>query len=418
MIDIKAEILTIGDEILYGQITDTNSQWISSELDKIGIKIIRKTAIGDQESEIISTFKEAENRAEIIIITGGLGPTHDDLTKACLAKYFDCELVLNQEALDELTTLFTKFGREVNETNRQQAYLPEKCHKISNKVGTAPGMWFDKGSKVFVSMPGVPIEMKKMMTDSVIPRLREKFNTPVIIHKFIKTIGIGESWLSDKLINWEKALPDHIKLAYLPSLGQVRLRLTGKGSNEDNLEDEIEQEVDKLKKVASKYIYGYNDDTIENAVGQLLLKNKKTIATAESCTGGHLAHRITSIPGSSNYFQGGVIPYNNDIKEDLLAVKHDTLLNHGAVSKETVEEMANNVRTMFNADIGVACSGIAGPSGGTKEKPVGTIWIALKDEQGTISKMLTFGNDRMINIQLTTLALLNLIRQRLIKNNG
>lgn len=418
MIDIKAEILTIGDEILYGQITDTNSQWISSELDKIGIKIIRKTAIGDQESEILTTLKEAETRADIIIITGGLGPTHDDLTKPCLAKYFDCELVLNQEALDEITTLFTKFGREVNETNRQQAYLPEKCHKIRNKVGTAPGMWFNKESKVFVSMPGVPLEMKKMMTDSVIPRLKEKFDTPVIIHKIIKTIGIGESWLSDKLKDWEKGLPDHIKLAYLPSLGQVRLRLTGKASNENNLDIEIDNEVDKLKKVASKYIYGYNDDTIENAVGQLLIKNKKTIATAESCTGGHLAHRVTSVPGSSKYFQGGIIPYHNDIKEDLLAVGHDTLLNHGAVSKETVEEMASNVRIRFNADIGVACSGIAGPSGGTKEKPVGTIWIALKDEQGTISKMLTFGNDRMINIQLTTLALLNLIRQRLIKNNG
>jgi len=418
MIDIKAEILTIGDEILYGQITDTNSQWISSELDKIGIKIIRKTAIGDQESEILSNFKEAEARAEIIIITGGLGPTHDDLTKPCLAKYFDCELVLNQESLDELTTLFTKFGREVNETNRQQAYLPEKCQKISNKVGTAPGMWFDKGSKVFVSMPGVPIEMKKMMTDSVIPRLREKFNTPVIIHKFIKTIGIGESWLSDKLMDWEKGLPDHIKLAYLPSLGQVRLRLTGKTINADTLENEIDHEIAKLKKVASKYIYGYNDDTIEIAVGQLLLKNKKTIATAESCTGGYLAHRITSVPGSSNYFQGGVIPYHNDFKKDLLAVAHDTLLDHGAVSEETVVEMANNVRTRFKADIGVACSGIAGPSGGTKEKPVGTIWIALNDDHGTVTKLLTFGKDRMINIQLTTLTLLNLIRQRLTKNNG
>ena len=418
MNNIKAEILTIGDEILYGQITDTNTQWISSELDKIGIEIIRKTSIGDEESEILSTFKEAEARAEIIIITGGLGPTHDDLTKPCLAKYFDCALILNQEALDELTTLFTKFGRKVTETNRQQAYLPEKCDKIRNKVGTAPGMWFDKGSKVFVSMPGVPRDMKKMMTESVLPRLKEKFNTPVIIHKIIKTIGIGESWLSDKLKDWEKGLPEHINLAYLPSLGQVRLRLTGKASNGDSLENEIDHEIDKLKKVASKYIYGYNNDTIENAVGQLLLKNKKTIGIAESCTGGYLAHRITLVPGSSNYFQGGVIPYHNDFKEDLLSVGHDTLLNHGAVSEETVVEMANNVRTRFKADIGVANSGIAGPSGGTKEKPVGTIWIALNDDKGTVTKVLTFGKDRWINIQLTSLAIMNLIRQRLIKNDG
>jgi len=419
---ILAELLTIGDEILYGQIVDTNSQWMSVALDKVGIKVIRKTTVGDQEDEILTAFAEAEKRADIILITGGLGPTSDDLTKPLLAKYFNCELKIHEEALAEITAFFKSRGREMIELNRQQAALPSCCTKITNPIGTAPGMWFEKKAclpdgqgKVFMSMPGVPHEMKKMMTEQVIPKLKATFHTPSIYHKVIRTIGIGESFLAEKISTWEKALPEHIKLAYLPSLGEVRLRLTGFSDSSTTIESEINEWAEKLKPLAGDYIYGYGDEPIEVAIGKMLREQKLTLSMAESCTGGYLSHLITSVAGCSDYFLGSMIPYAYEIKMRQLGVKPEVLQKYGAVSEATIIEMANIVRAKFNTDIGVATSGIAGPGGATPEKPVGTVWIAYSDKYQTVTKKLQISQDRMINIRMASAAVLNLIRLSLPK---
>jgi nicotinamide-nucleotide amidase len=412
---ILAELLTIGDEILYGQIVDTNSQWMSVELDKVGIKVIRKTTVGDQEDEILTAFAEAEKRADIVLITGGLGPTSDDLTKPLLAKYFNCKLEIHEEALQEITAFFKSRGREMIEPNRQQAALPVCCTKITNPIGTAPGMWFEKNSKVFMSMPGVPHEMKKMMTERVIPKLKEKFQTPNIYHKVIRTIGIGESFLAEKIASWENSLPEHIKLAYLPSLGEVKLRLTGFSNSSSQLESEIDVLVEKLKVIAGDYIYGYGDESIEVAIGKMLRERKLTISMAESCTGGYLSHLITSVPGCSDYFLGSMVPYAYEIKMRQLGVKPEVLEKYGAVSEPTIIEMANIVRAKFNTDIGVATSGIAGPGGATPEKPVGMVWIAYSDKHQTVTKKLQISGDRAINIKMASMAVINLIRMSLPK---
>lgn len=412
---ILAELLTIGDEILYGQIVDTNSQWMSVELDKVGIKVVRKTSIGDTENEILTALAEAEKRADIILITGGLGPTSDDLTKPCLAKYFNCELKIHEEALSEVSEFFKSRGRELTEVNRQQAALPVCCTKITNAIGTAPGMWFDKNGKVFMSMPGVPHEMKLMMRERVIPKLLNTFTLPTIIHKVIRTCGIGESFLAEKISAWEKSLPAHIKLAYLPSLGEVKLRLTGFGEDAVKLKKEIDGLVEKIQPIAGEYIFGYDEETLEEAIGKLLRQKKLTISVAESCTGGYLSHMITSVPGSSEYFIGSMIPYAYEIKMRQLGVKPETLEKYGAVSEPTISEMANVVRARFSTDIGVATSGIAGPGGATPDKPVGTVWIAYSDKHQTVTKKLQLSKDRAINIRMASVLVLNLIRLSLPK---
>jgi nicotinamide-nucleotide amidase len=410
---IVAELLTIGDELLYGQIVDTNAQWMSVELSQAGIKVIRKTTVGDLEEEILTALAEAEKRADIVLITGGLGPTNDDLTKPCLAKYFDCALEINEEALAEVTAFFKQRGRELTEVNRQQAALPTCCEKITNSVGTAPGMWFPRNGKVFMSMPGVPHEMKRMMTDFVIPKLKQTFETPVIHHKVIRTVGIGESFLAEKIAPWENALPSHIKLAYLPSLGEVKLRLTGIGASAQTLQKETDALTEKLKELAGPYIYGYGEEPLEVAIGKLLLERNLTLAIAESCTGGYLSHLVTSVPGSSAYFLGSIIPYDYDIKMRQLGVRPETLEQYGAVSEPTIREMASLVRTKFNTHIGVATSGIAGPGGATPEKPVGTVWIAYSDKHQTVTRKLQLSTDRLLNIKMASVAVLNLIRQSL-----
>ena len=412
---ILAELLTIGDEILYGQIVDTNSQWMSAELDKIGIKVIRKTSVGDQEDEILTAFAEAEKRADVILITGGLGPTSDDITKPCLAKYFNCELKIDEEALAEVTEFFVSRGRELTETNRQQAALPVCCTKITNPIGTAPGMWFEKAGKVFMSMPGVPHEMKRMMRERVIPKLLQTYKMPAIVHKVIRTVGVGESFLADKISTWEQSLPKHIKLAYLPSLGEVKLRLTGFGDSAEKLQVEINTLTEKLNQLAGEYIYAYGDEPLEVAIGKMLRAKKLTLSIAESCTGGYVSHLITSVPGCSDYFLGSMIPYSYEIKMRQLGVKPETLEKYGAVSEPTISEMANVVRARFNTDIGVATSGIAGPGGATPDKPVGTVWIAYSDKYQTVTKKLQLSKDRAINIQLASAAVLNLIRLNLSK---
>ena len=407
---ILAELLTIGDEILYGQIVDTNAQWMSVELDKIGIKVIRKTAIGDQENEILGALAEAEKRADVVLITGGLGPTSDDITKPCLAKYFNCELKIHEEALAEVSEFFVSRGRELTEVNRQQAALPVCCTKITNVIGTAPGMWFEKNGKVFMAMPGVPHEMKRMMTEKVLPKLLQTFKMPTIVHKVIRTIGIGESFLADKISSWEKSLPKHIKLAYLPGLGDVKLRLSGFGDDEAKLRTEIDDLSEKLNPLAGDFIYGYGEDPLEVVLGRTLRAKKLTLSIAESCTGGYLSHLITSVPGSSDYFIGSMIPYAYEIKMRQLGVKPETLEKYGAVSEPTINEMANVVRARFNTDIGVATSGIAGPGGATPDKPVGTVWIAYSDKFHTVTRKLQLSKDRAINIKLASAAVLNLIR--------
>jgi nicotinamide-nucleotide amidase len=414
---VLAELLTIGDEILYGQIVDTNSQWMSVELSNAGIKVIRKTTVGDEESQILNAFAEAEQRADIVLITGGLGPTSDDLTKPCLAKYFKCALKIHEEALAEVTEFFKSRGRELTEVNRLQAELPECCEKITNKMGTAPGMWFARNGKVFVSMPGVPHEMKRMMTDIIIPKLKQSFQTPAIHHKVIRTAGLGESMLAEKIVDWEKSLPAHIKLAYLPSLNEVKLRLTGIGNSLSDLEKETAELTLKLQDRIGQYIYGYGEDPLEVVIGNMLKSKKLTLAVAESCTGGYLSHLITSVPGSSEYFLGSIIPYDYEIKMRQLGVKPETLEKHGAVSESTISEMANLVRTKFNTDIGVATSGIAGPGGATQDKPVGTVWIAYSDKYQTVARKLQLSKDRMINIKIASVAVLNLIRLSLPKES-
>jgi nicotinamide-nucleotide amidase len=412
---ILAELLTIGDEILYGQIVDTNSQWMSVELDKVGVKVIRKTTVGDVESEILTAFAEAEQRADIILITGGLGPTSDDLTKPLLAKYFNCEMKMHKEALEELTAFFKARGREATDTIKLQAVLPVCCTKITNVIGTAPGMWFEKNEKVFMAMPGVPHEMKRMMTDLVIPRLKQKFKTPVIVHNVIRTVGIGESIIADKIETWEKKLPAHIKLAYLPGIGEVKLRITGFGDDESKLKSEVKKISDQVLPLISEYTYGFGEDPLEAAIGKLLTEKKLTISVAESCTGGYLSHLITSVPGSSAYFLGSMVPYDYQIKMRQLGVRPEVLEQYGAVSEPTIIEMANIVRAKFNTDIGVATSGIAGPGGATPEKPVGLVWIAYSDKHHTVTKKLQLSTERLLNIKAASIAVLNLIRLSLPK---
>ncbi len=416
MANATAELLTIGDEILFGQINDTNSQWMSQELDKIGIRVVRKTTVGDNRTDMMDAFAAAEKRADIVLITGGLGPTNDDLTKPLLAEYFNCEMAMHEQALQDVTEFFTAKGRELTPINRKQAELPICCQMVRNKLGTAPGMWFDRNGKVFVSMPGVPHEMKTMMTDIIIPKLQKHFKTDVIFHKVIKTIGVGESWLADEIKDWEKALPEHIKLAYLPSLGQVKLRLTAIGPDLEMLKQEVEDQIHQLYRYARKYIYGFDKDEIQSVVGEMLNERNLTVALAESCTGGYISHLITSIAGSSHYYRGSIVPYHNDLKMNNLGINETTLKNNGAVSEPTVIEMANNVRKIFNADIGLATSGIAGPDGGTDEKPVGTVWIALADGEQTVTKKLQLWKDRDVNIKATAIAVLNLIRITLSKS--
>ena len=410
---VTAEILTIGDEILFGQIVDTNSQWMGTELSNAGIRVVRTTTVGDVTEHIITAFAEAEKRADIILITGGLGPTSDDLTKPCLAEYFNCEMQIHEEALAEVTEFFTSRGRALTEVNRLQASLPVCCEKITNRLGTAPGMWFERNGKVFVSMPGVPHEMKTMMSEIIIPKLLKKFRTPAIHHTVIRTVGIGESFLAEKISSWEQSLPQHIKLAYLPGYGEVKLRLTATGSAMSVLKKESELLVDALKPIAGEYIYGFGNDPLEVFIGNMLRGKKLTLSVAESCTGGQVAHLITSVPGSSDYFRAGIVAYANEVKVNDLGVRPETLARYGAVSEATVKEMASGVREKFNTDIGVSTSGIAGPGGGTADKPVGTVWIAYADKDQVVARQLKLSKDRMINIRVASTNALNLIRTSL-----
>lgn len=414
---VKAEIIAIGDELLYGQIMDTNSHWISQQLDLMGVKVVRKTTVGDNRADILASFEEAEKRAHLILITGGLGPTQDDLTKPLLAEYFGCEIIKFPEAVEAVTSFFKRRGREMTQLNILQGHLPSCCTYVPNEVGTAPGMWFERNGVYWMSMPGVPHEMKKLMKDFVLPKLPEIFELPVIYHKVIKTVGIGESWLADLIKDWENAVPEHIRLAYLPSLGHVKLRLTAFGSEKTILERQVAEQIEAVMPLIDKYVYGYDEETLETAIGKLLKNAGKTLALAESCSGGYISHLVTSIAGSSAYFQGSVVPYQNEFKEKILGVTAETLASVGAVSEETAREMAIGVRNLFGVDFGLSSTGIAGPDGGSEEKPVGTVWIACAGDGFVETKKLQLTQDRMLNIQLTGVSVLNLLRICFNQNN-
>ncbi|GAB2479288.1 CinA-like protein [Hymenobacter qilianensis] len=411
----NAEIITIGDELLYGQVVDTNSAFMGQELGKLGIRVRQITSVSDRAAEIVLALDAARERADVVLITGGLGPTKDDLTKHILTEYFRTELVLHEPSLRDVESIFARFNRPMLEVNRQQAYLPAACTPVRNAVGTAPGMWFEDRDVVFVSMPGVPFEMKRMMTDIVLPKLKEHFHTAPIEHLVIQTVGIGESFLAEKISDWEDSLPPNFKLAYLPHLGAVRLRLTATDDGIPDLRGRLEAHLPILQELVGEYIFAVGEVTLEAAVGQLLGERNLTIGTAESCTGGYLAHKLTSVAGSSRYFLGGILAYHNDIKIKQLGVSTETLAAHGAVSEATVREMAEGARKHLGVDVALATSGIAGPGGGTPEKPVGTVCIAYADAHQTISKQFTFDRGRQLNIEYTTTIILNLLRQSLPK---
>lgn len=412
---IKTEIITIGDELLIGQVIDTNSAWIGEQLNAIGIKVNQITSISDDRSHILKTLAEAETRADIILITGGLGPTKDDITKVTLCEFFNTQLIFNQEAYKSIENLFKIRGFTMTELNRKQAEVPANCKVIPNSNGTAPGMWFEKNGKIFVSMPGVPFEMKQMMTAFVLPELSGKFNSHFIFHKTILTQGGGESMIAKIIENWEDNLPANIKLAYLPQPGMVRLRLTATGKDKYELLHKLELETTKVQQLIPDLIYGFDNDTLESVVGELLRSMKKTVATAESCTGGYIAHLITSIPGSSEYYKGSVVAYANEVKEEMLGVKNESLLTHGAVSEEVVKQMAEGVKSKLKADFAIATSGIAGPDGGTEKKPVGYTWIAIATPETVVARQFLFGEDRGRNIRKTAIMALDMLRKELVK---
>ena len=407
----QASIITIGDELLIGQVIDTNSAWMAQELNKSGIRVARRLAVGDVWDEIWAALDEEQKYADIILITGGLGPTADDITKPLLCKYFGGKLIVNEQAKQNVLDIFTKLNRPIIDRNLKQAEVPDVCTVLLNKRGTAPGMLFEKAGKVFVSLPGVPHEMKGLMTDDVIPMLVKQFEFPAIIHKTLLTAGVGESFLAELIKDFEEALPAHIKLAYLPNYGMVRLRLTATDFNADETEQEIHRLFEKLKMLVSDYLVTDKDEPMENVVGKLLALKGKTMCTAESCTGGYIAHLLTSIVGSSKFYNGSVVSYSYEAKEDMLQVDKNVLLSKGAVSEEVVMQMARGALKHLRSDYVIAVSGIMGPAGGTSDKPVGTVWIAVGNKEKLQAQKLYFRFDRARNIQLTAMNALNLLRK-------
>ncbi len=405
---IKASIITIGDELLIGQVIDTNSAWIAQQLNSIGIPVLRRVAVGDQWNEIWNALDEESKKADVIFITGGLGPTADDITKPLLCKYFDGKMVLSKEALENVTHLFEKiFKRPITERNIKQAEVPDTCKVIINKRGTASGMHFEKNGTLYFSLPGVPFEMMGMIEDDILPQLASSFNLPKITHKTLVTYGIGESMLADLLKDFEENLPSNIKLAYLPNHGIVRLRLTSAKLESDNI---IDDQFEILKNAVSEYLVTTEDEGMEQVIGKMLLSRNETVGTAESCTGGYISHLISSVPGASAYYEGSMITYSYAAKEKSLQVKKSTLETQGAVSEEVVIEMANGLLKQLNTTYAIAVSGIMGPGGGMPEKPVGTVWIAVANEKKSIAKKFHFRFNRQKNIQLTAMNALNMLR--------
>jgi nicotinamide-nucleotide amidase len=413
---MRAAIITIGDELLIGQTINTNSAWMGAELSKSGFDIYRITSIHDRREDIIHTLNEATGKTDVVLITGGLVPTSDDITKQTLCEFFNTRLIVNQEVLKMIEAMISRRNYPMNENNRRQAEVPESCRVLFNEAGTAPGMWFEKDDTIFISMPGVPNEMKYIMTEHVLPELNKRFRSQIIIHRNIMTYGSFEAKLAETLTDFESELPDCIKLAYLPSSGVIKLRLTATGNDVKYLTDQLNNQVKKLYKIIPELIFAENEESLEMVTGDLLKSKNLTLCTAESCTGGNIASMITAIPGSSSYYKGSVIAYSNSVKQQILAIEEDIITENGAVSEIVVSKMAEGARSLLHTDFALATSGIAGPDGGSPEKPVGTLWIAVASANGIITKKYVFGNDRLANIKRFSLAALNLLRLQIIKH--
>ncbi|MCK9411991.1 MAG: competence/damage-inducible protein A [Prolixibacteraceae bacterium] len=411
---MNLDIITIGDEILIGQIVDTNSAWMAQKLNDEGINVRQIISISDDPDHITETFIESARKVDLVIVTGGLGPTKDDKTKDTICDFFGTKLVANADVLENIEELLSKRGIALNRLNRDQALVPEGSHVFQNKLGTAPGLLLRKNGCSFIFMPGVPYEMKYLMEFEVLPYLRNNFQTTTILHRTVLTQGLPESMLAEKIADWEDALPGFIKLAYLPSPQGVRLRLSARGMEQALMEAEVASQITGLQKLIAPNIYGYNDESPAESIGKLLTEKGWTVSTAESCTGGAIAKLFTENPGSSDYFKGSVVAYSNEIKKDILGVKEELLNQHGAVSREVVESMALNGCRVMKTDFAIATSGIAGPGGGTEEKPVGTVWIAVAFRDQVVSQLFNFGNDRERNITRTSQNSLFMLRKLLI----
>ncbi|WP_440881768.1 CinA family nicotinamide mononucleotide deamidase-related protein [Tenacibaculum sp. C7A-26P2] len=415
---MKAEIITIGDEILIGQIVDTNSQWIGQELNKIGVAVYQISSIQDERQHILNALSEAQNRADIVILTGGLGPTKDDITKKTLAEYFkDSAIVEYPEVIQNIERILKKVNHPFNKVQKYQAQLPSKATMLMNRFGTAPGMWFYENNTVFISLPGVPYEMKGLITNEVLPRLEKEFKLPVIIHKTIMTYGTGESVIAERIVDWEEALPTHIKLAYLPSFGRVRLRLSAKGNNREVLEQEIEQKIIELNEYITDITLGLEEgDSIEKSVGRLLTINNKTLCTAESMTGGKIASTIVSVPGSSAYYQGSYITYNVSLKEKLLDVPKEVIINNSSVSFDVAKAMAVNARKKLKTDYSIAVTGNAGPTTDNNDIDIGVVYIAIANGDKVDVKKFDFGQPREKVINRTVTKALELLQRNILEN--
>ena len=412
---MEADLITIGDEILIGQIVDTNSAWMAQKLNDEGINIREITSISDQPAHILSTLHESGSKSSIVLVTGGLGPTKDDRTKSALCTFFGTELIEKKEVLEHIVQLLSPRGVHINSLNREQALVPATAIVLQNKLGTAPGLWFNHEGTVYVFMPGVPFEMKYLMENEVLPRIQKMFNTLTIIHRTVLTQGLPESMLAERLESWEDQLPDQISLAYLPSPQNVRLRLSARGTDKEMLLKQIEQEIEKLTILIPDYIYGYEEETLAGNIGKILEERGLTVSVAESCTGGNIAHFFTSNPGSSVYFKGGIVAYSNEIKTNILGIRSELINEKGAVSREVVEAMAIGARKMLNTDFAIATSGVAGPDGGTIDKPIGTVWIAIAGENTLLSKVYNFGNNRERTIIRASQTALNMLRLTMVK---
>ncbi len=411
MDQIQATIITIGDELLIGQVIDTNSAFIAQKLNAIGVNVYQRIAVGDDKDSITKALDNAIEKTKVVIITGGLGPTADDITKPLLNRYFGGKMVVDQPTLDHITYIFEQVHkRPMIERNRKQAEVPDVCEVLFNQTGTAPGMLFKKNDALIFSLPGVPHEMQWLTIEKVIPVLQARLTLGVIAHRTLLTAGVGESFLAESIIDFESNLPASIKLAYLPSYGMVRLRLTGKGTDAITLNKQLDDLFDQLKEQVQEYLVTDKDEPLEVVVGQLLKNKNHTVATAESCTGGYIGHLLSKHAGSSSFFTGSVVSYDNRIKTEFLDVPTDILQTVGAVSKEAVEQMAIAIRSKMKTDFGISVSGIMGPSGQTDEKPLGMVWIGVANKEKVYSKVFYLRFDRQKNIEVTANQAINLLR--------
>jgi len=412
---MQAEIISIGDELLIGMTVDSNAAWMGRELTNLGIEVFQMTSISDNREHILKVVDESLNRSNLVLVTGGLGPTSDDITKKTLSEYFDMKLVQDERVLENIKNLLRNRGLHLNENNIRQAEVPEGCSVLNNKLGTAPGMWFEKEGRVLVSMPGVPYEMEYIMENHVIPRIIDHFQRPYIKYRLVMTFGTFEAHLAEILEDFEREMPKMVRLAYLPASGIIKLRLTARGGDEEETDRILNEQIDKLYEIIPDYIYGLDGISLEEATGKLLRDNKLNMSIAESCTGGNISRMITSVPGSSDYFTGSVIAYDNRIKKEELGVSQQDLDKYGAVSEEVALQMARGIREKYRTDFGISTTGIAGPGGGTGEKPVGTVWIAVSSRKGFYTEKHNYGFTRSNNIRRASLASMNLLRKTVIE---